>query len=281
MELGPALERTWDMADLDEIDTALANLANGVQWLADDRFVMFYLDLFRIGSIVTPNSVVICDSLLLRLLVGDAPEVLDTDAAANPQLAAAQRESARRTRAIALKQYRALFAAAREAEQSPALLIIVPLHYADHWSLLVYDAHPGTRRWLHYDSLPRSVHRMYAARFLTMLAEQNLIDGLPLEDAFIGMLSMSEQISTQPSGWECGYFTLMYAYRLLMEEEYRPGRRFQPLTAFLDGPRCTIEHWRSVMYNAFVRLAVAYRIEYMKMAVQKSMAIAAPRHAKW
>lgn len=81
-------------------------------------------------------------------------------------------------------------------------LQLMPVHDADHWSLLV-RCHE-TRQWIHMDSLGR-----YHARYVT-----RLIDALDAHygDAFE---RHSPRMVPQATYWECGLYLLMYAWMVL------------------------------------------------------------------
>jgi hypothetical protein len=99
--------------------------------------------------------------------------------------------------------------------------------------------------------MPGSGHRLLAARFLANLAHDRLIDPPPgaqyidvdaCANSFFGILHTTEVISVQPGGWECGFFLLMYAFRLVHDDNHRPGRRFQPLSHRVDSTFCSDDY---------------------------------------
>lgn len=81
-------------------------------------------------------------------------------------------------------------------------LQLMPVHDADHWSLLVRCYQ--TRQWIHLDSL-RGYHTRYVSR---------LVDAL---DAYYGdaFERHSPRMVCQEADWECGLYLLMYVWMVL------------------------------------------------------------------
>lgn len=208
--------RTWSKADMIEIEQRYqrwcAACTPSSAELADDRFILFFLDAIRVAAMRT-DDVILCDSLLIELFLCD--------------------DALREQRAIA--EYQNIFAAAREGSGSRAKLVIVPFHRvlgtSAHWSLLVY--HASSNSWFHYDSIPGSSHRELAVAFLARLASLGLITRSSDAAQLRGELDNTPVIGVQEGSWECGYFTLMFAFALI----YR--RDDTPLNPARDGPQCS------------------------------------------
>ena len=80
---------------------------------------------------------------------------------------------------------------------------LMPVHHADHWSLLVrcYE----TRQWLHLDSLG-GYHAHYVAR---------LVDALDAHYGGDAFARFSPPLIGQVALWECGLYALMYVWLML------------------------------------------------------------------
>ena len=185
--------RKWSLRDLKELEVSLRNWHGE---LADDRFVLFYLDML-VETTNMRENIVIVDPLNVGVCVA---------ATSRDRGCEALRESLEATRAL---------------YDGPVKLVIVPLNYSVHWSLLVYFAHSD--RWYHYDSIPGSSHRSYAKRFLDICHTGGILHG-NLTRAHT-QIDDTPVISVQQEGWECGTYMLMYVMELV--RNYSTG--FAPL----------------------------------------------------
>lgn len=89
-------------------------------------------------------------------------------------------------------------------------LILIPLHYKNHWSLFYYRS--DDNRWVSMDSLPSSSHLHLTALLPNLLFQRGLLskEMLPTE----GIKRFSNLVK-QPGGWECGTYTLLFIQMVL------------------------------------------------------------------
>lgn len=88
---------------------------------------------------------------------------------------------------------------------------LIPLHYADHWSLLVRV--PRLKCWFHFDSIA-GYHRKYAMDVADIFDKEVYNSDHKEEDdeyEFIYFRDAPEQ----KFGWECGIYLLMYGYAMI------------------------------------------------------------------
>jgi hypothetical protein len=94
-------------------------------------------------------------------------------------------------------------------------MLLMPVYYAKHWSLLVRCF--ATRQWLHLDSLG-GYHTAYVER---------LVDKLDAHYGGEAFARRALQPPEQPSDWECGLYVLMYTWLLL---RWQPETQLQAHT---------------------------------------------------
>lgn len=112
----------------------------------------------------------------------------------------------------------------------------VPLHAANHWSLLYYNSRLG--RWYHYDSLG-TYHRGYVNSFMRYLAREGIVPAREVDTALAAIADESvaqytmHRPSRQREGWECGFHVLMFMRCIL-------GNNLQPLRPDNDAECSTV-----------------------------------------
>lgn len=172
-----------------------AQLKKG-EWLNDDGILKFaYLLACKKGK--TLSDVRIIGPCLLEVMLKSFHKDL--------KLTESEKE---RRMARNIKNYRCNF-------EPDVPLIIIPIHYADHWSLLYWRREPG--KWYTMDSLGRYHSERYIYT-LNILHERGY---LPIEmfQQAGGMdcnkIQRIEGLKRQPGGWECGTYVLLYILILL------------------------------------------------------------------
>jgi Ulp1 family protease len=107
----------------------------------------------------------------------------------------------------------------------------IPLHCNSHWSLLYYDGE--THRWHHYDSVA-GYHEYYAITFMAFLAHENIISSQEALNAVLAIENVPNapyttwRPASQKGGWECGFYTLMFAFAIVNTTNMHPlGRTAQ------------------------------------------------------
>jgi Ulp1 family protease len=115
--------------------------------------------------------------------------------------------------------------------------IIIPLSGNNHWSLLYFCA--SRNKLYHYDSKTEVLtsnsgkmvrvslfHRQQALAAATFLKQVGVI---PMETTFA---SLGNYLPIQPSSWECGYFTVLFAFMLVRDRECKARRTSTPISNF-------------------------------------------------
>ncbi|KAI3416318.1 hypothetical protein GPALN_005856 [Globodera pallida] len=101
-----------------------------------------------------------------------------------------------------------------------AEVILMPLNFPNHWTLLVYDVAFGT---FFADSL--HISRMDSAR--SELIKDIIVDIVPVERCSI-VIENVNNLTPQQDGFSCGYFVCLYAEAWLMNQRTSDNVPYHP-----------------------------------------------------
>ena len=102
-----------------------------------------------------------------------------------------------------------------EGSWPPTDVAFLPLHDADHWSLLVLYRSKGMDHAYHYDSVP-GMHSGHAVGVVSMLCRGGLLRSKRIR------IHRVTSWPSQASAWECGWY-LIRAGQMILSQAAGPG----------------------------------------------------------